>query len=119
MPMPAPSLTKFRLHLHDGSIAFDCEPEAARSLQAALTDLLERFKSTATAAGNGTNSPHPPLEFRHSGAVFLEVFCNPNIWPNPFSAKLLVTIKDANIHLTTEADLAQLRDDLGNYLEQV
>jgi hypothetical protein len=117
-PMPTPTLTKFRLHLSDGSIAFACEPEAAHALDTALTNLLASFKA-AVANNTQTNGALPPLEFRHNGAVFFEVFCNPNIWPNPFAAKLLITIKDANMHLSTEADLAQLRDDLSSYLEQI
>lgn len=116
--MPTPTLSKFRLHLSEGSLAFACEPETAQALDTALTHLLTSFK---VAAANNTqaNGTLPPLEFRHQGAVFFEVFCNPNIWPNPFAARVLVTIKDTNFHLSTETELAQLRDDLSSYLEQI
>jgi hypothetical protein len=58
------------------------------------------------------------LEYRHTGDVFLEVFCNPNIWSSPFAAKLLITLRDDRIRLTTEAELTRISEDLAQYLEQ-
>ena len=48
--------------------------------------------------------------------VFLEIFCNPNIYPNPFAAKLLITLRDEQIRLTSEAELTRLIEDLDQYL---
>jgi hypothetical protein len=59
------------------------------------------------------------MEYRFSGDVFLEVFCNPNIWPSPFAAKVLITLRDERIRLTTEAELTRLIEDVNQYLEQV
>ena len=64
-------------------------------------------------------SPQQPLEYRHTGDVFLEIFCNPNIWPSPFAAKVLITLRDASIRLTTEAELTRLIEDLNQYLDQI
>ena len=58
------------------------------------------------------------MEYRYTGDVFLEVFCNPNIYPSPFAAKVLLTIRDERIRLTTEAELTRLIEDIGQYLEQ-
>jgi hypothetical protein len=58
------------------------------------------------------------MEYRYTGEVFLEVFCNPNIYPSPFAAKVLLTVRDDRIRLTTEAELPRLLEDLGQYLEQ-
>ena len=59
------------------------------------------------------------MEYQFSGDVFLEVFCNPNIWPSPFTAKVLITLRDERIRLTTEAELTRLIEDVHQYLEQV
>ena len=48
--------------------------------------------------------------------MFLEVFCNPNIWPSPFAAKVLITLRDDRIRVTTEAELSQLHEDISAYL---
>jgi len=59
------------------------------------------------------------MEYRYAGDVFLEVFCNPNIWATPFAAKVLITVRDDRLRVTTEAELSRLRDDLAQYIEQV
>lgn len=80
---------------------------------------MERLKAVSAKATTGKASPQPPLEYRYTGDVFLEIFCNPNIWPTPFAAKVLITIRDASIRLTTEAELTRVREDINQYLEQV
>jgi hypothetical protein len=59
------------------------------------------------------------MEYQYTGDVFLEVFCNPNIWPSPFAAKVLITVRDERIKLTTEAELTRMMDDVNQYLDQV
>jgi hypothetical protein len=59
------------------------------------------------------------MEYQYTGEVFLEVFCNPNIWSSPFAAKTLITVRDDRIRLTTEAELSRLVEDVSQYLEQV
>ncbi|GAC1483629.1 MAG: hypothetical protein NVS2B14_21700 [Chamaesiphon sp.] len=59
------------------------------------------------------------MEYQHTGDIFLEIFCNPNIWPSPFAAKVLITLRDASIRLTTEAELTRLIEDLNQYLDRV
>jgi hypothetical protein len=75
--------------------------------------------ATQAASGGGKPNPQKPMEYRFSGDVFLEVFCNPNIWPSPFAAKVLITLRDEYIRLTTEAELTRLIEDVSQYLEQV
>jgi hypothetical protein len=114
------SPTHLTLNLVEGSVSFSFSPQAARELQAAIAQLMERLKVVAAkTTPGGKVSPQPPLEYRHTGEIFLEVFCNPNIWPSPFAAKVLLTVRDANIRLTTEAELTRVIDDLNQYLEQV
>jgi hypothetical protein len=46
------------------------------------------------------------------------VFCNPNIWPSPFAAKALITLRDDRIRVTTEAEISQIYDDISAYLSE-
>ncbi|NET36473.1 MAG: hypothetical protein F6K19_31330 [Cyanothece sp. SIO1E1] len=117
------SLTsRFTLNLMGGSVGFSFTPEAARELQAAISALLASLKvvgaKTATA-GVSQKLPQKPMEYQHAGEVFLEVFCNPNIWPTPFAARALITLRDERIRLSTEIELTQMIEDINQYLEQV
>lgn len=112
--MTLPPLT---LNLMQGSVTLSFTAEAARNLKAAIADLMQSLK--AVAAGESKTKPQAPLEYQYTGEVFLEVFCNPNIWPSPFAAKVLITLRDDRIRLTTEAELTRLIEDLDSYLAQV
>ncbi|MGD1853857.1 MAG: hypothetical protein ACFB2W_06345 [Leptolyngbyaceae cyanobacterium] len=111
-----PQLT---LNLVQGSIQFSFSIEAAKELKAALATLTQTLKTSA-AATVGASRPKPvkPTEYRHTGEIFLEIFCNPNIWPSPFAAKLLITVRDDRMRLTTEAELTRIIEDVNLYLEQ-
>lgn len=112
----SPPLT---INLVEGSVSFSFSPQAARDLQAAIAQLMERLKAVAAkATPGGKATPQQPLEYRYTGDVFLEIFCNPNIWPSPFAAKVLITVRDASIRLTTEAELTRVIEDLNQYLDQ-
>lgn len=113
------SLSPLRLNLVEGSVAFSFTPQAARELQAAIAALMSSLKAVAAKGAPGSKpTPQPSMEYQHAGDVFLEVFCNPNIWATPFAAKVLVTVRDDRIRLTTEAELTRLIEDLNQYLEQ-
>ncbi|MCC5638410.1 hypothetical protein LC593_21735 [Nostoc sp. CHAB 5844] len=113
------SFTPLTLNLVEGSVSFSFSPQAARELKAAIAQLMERLKAVAAKPAGGKVTPQPPLEYRYTGEVFLEIFCNPNIWPTPFAAKVLLTVRDVTIRLTTEAELTRLIEDVNQYLEQV
>lgn len=112
--------SQLTLNLVEGSVSFNFSASAAQDLQQVIAQLMERLKATAAKATPGSKvSPQPPMEYRYTGDVFLEIFCNPNIWSTPFAAKVLITIRDASIRLTTEAELTRLREDISQYLEQI
>jgi hypothetical protein len=115
------SSTLLTLNLIEGSVSFSFSTQAARELKIATDQLMERLKAVAAKStpGGGKITPQPPLEYRYTGEVFLEIFCNPNIWPTPFAAKVLLTVRNLNIRLTTEAELTRIIDDINQYLEQV
>ena len=109
--------TPFTLNLPQGSLRFNFSTEAAQGLKTALDGLMATLKAAQTQGGEPTRrTPQPPLEYRHTGDVFLEVFCNPNIWPSPFAAKVLITLRDDRIRVTTEAELSQLHEDISAYM---
>lgn len=110
--------SQLTLNLLQGSVRFAFSPSAAQELQRVLTDLVNSLKAIAAQQASGSkHSRQPSVEYQHTGEVFLEVFCNPNIWPSPFAAKLLITLRDDRIRLTTEAELPRILEDLAQYLE--
>ncbi len=103
------------LNLVEGSLTLPLPLAAAQALKAEIALLMDHLK--AAASPGPRKSPQPSMEYRHVGEVFLEVFCNPNIWPSPFAAKVLITVRDERIRITTEAELTRLVEDLSQYLE--
>lgn len=115
-------MTRLTINLIQGSISFNFDREAAKNLQKEIAVLMQSLKAVAShaaAGGSGKPQPQPPMEYRYTGEIFLEVFCNPNIYPSPFAAKVLLTIRDERIRITSEAELTQLIEDVNLYLEQV
>ena len=113
-------MTQLTLNLIEGSVSFSISPETVQDLKAAIGQLMATMKAATTAKTGAATRPQPQaaMEFRHVGEVFLEVFCNPNIWPSPFAAKVLITLRDDRIRLTTEAELTRLIDDLNQFIDQ-
>ncbi len=106
------------LNLVQGSVQFNFSVAAAQELKSALGALIQTLKTkSAATVGAGRPQPIKPTEYRHTGDVFLEIFCNPNIWPSPFAAKLLITVRDDRMRLTTEAELTRIIEDVNLYLE--
>ena len=114
-------MAQLTLNLLQGSVTFNFNSEAAQKLKQEISVLMKSLKAIAThaAAGGGRPNPQKPMEYRYTGDVFLEVFCNPNIYPSPFAAKVLLTVRDERIRLTSEAELTRIIEDLNQYLEQL
>lgn len=112
--------TQLRLNLVEGSVSFSFAPQSARELQSAIDSLMDSLKTVATKGIPGSKpAPQKSMEYQYTGDVFLEIFCNPNIWSSPFAAKVLITLRDDRIRLTTEAELTRLIEDINQYLEQL
>lgn len=112
-------MASITLNLIQGSVVFSFSPEAAQGLKREIEQLMNSLKAIATnAASSGRPVPQKAMEYRYTGDIFLEVFCNPNIYPSPFAAKVLLTVRDERIRLTTEAELTRLIEDLEQYLQQ-
>ena len=105
------------LNLLQGSVSFRFTSEAAQGIKAEIDTLMASMRAIAGEA-NTRPTPKKPMEYQHTGDIFLEIFCNPNIYPSPFAAKVLITLRDDRIRLTSEAELPRLLEDLDNYLAQ-
>ncbi|MCC0177685.1 hypothetical protein I4641_11915 [Waterburya agarophytonicola K14] len=112
-------MTRLTLNLVQGAVSFNFSEEAARQLQTEISALMQSLKTIASLTPGAGSRPTPQksMEYRHTGDIFLEIFCNPNIYPSPFAAKILVTLRDDRIRLTSEAELTQLIEDINIYLE--
>ena len=112
-------MSQLTFNLVQGAVSFDFSVDAAKELQAEIFTLMQSLKAIASATPGAGNRPvkQESMEYCHKGDVFLENFCNPNIYPSPFAAKILLTLKDDRIRLTSEAELTQLIEDLNIFLE--
>lgn len=112
-------MAQLTLNLVQGAVSFDFSEDAAKQLQSEISVLMQSLKAIATATPGAGNRPvkQESMEYRYTGDVFLEIFCNPNIYPSPFAAKILMTLRDDRIRLTSEAELTQLIEDLNIFLE--
>lgn len=110
-------MSQFTLNLIQGAVSFNFSIDAAKKLKEEISTLMQSLKHLALQAKTGGKpNPEKPMEYQHTGDVFLEVFCNPNIYPSPFSAKVLITVRDDRLRLTSEAELTRLIEDLEQYL---
>jgi hypothetical protein len=106
------------LNLPTGSVRFPCELATAQALKTALDRLMQSLKIVATPPTiAGKPSPQPNFEYQNFDRVFLEVFCNPNQYPSPYAAKVLLTVKDTDIRLVVETELTQMLEDVTQFLE--
>ena len=112
-------MSQLKINLGEGSVAFQCSVETATNIKQELAKLIVSLKAASSNVGSGERPERQdPLEYQYTGDVFLELFCNPNIWPSPFAAKVLITLRDDRIRITTEAELTQVIEDINQYLEQ-
>ena len=112
-------MAQLTLNLVQGAVSFNFSTEAAKQLQTEISTLMQSLKAVANSTAGSGNRPvrQESMEYQHTGEVFLEIFCNPNIYPSPFAAKILITLRDDRIRLTSEAELTQLIEDLNVFLE--
>ncbi|MGY2753142.1 hypothetical protein ACVW0Q_001471 [Thermostichus sp. MS-CIW-21] len=108
---------QFALNFATGSASFPLSAEGAREWHRALQTLVERLK---VGASGPQRQPQAPIEFHHAAPnLYLEMFCNPNIWPGPHAAKVLVMLKTGALHLSIEVEFSRLQEDLSQYLESL
>ena len=110
-------MSQFTINLIQGAVSFRFDTQAAQNLREEINALMQNLKEiTLQNKTGGKPTAKKPMEYQYTGDIFLEIFCNPNIYPSPFSAKLLITLRDDRIRLTSEAELTRLIEDLEQYL---
>jgi hypothetical protein len=125
MPSPTTDLTSYplQLDLPAGSLSLSLPPETVRDIKTALGEITEALKAVAlqasTSERGGRPRPQRPIEYQHTGQVFLEIFCNPNIWPTPFAAKILLSVRDDRLRISSEIELVRLNECIDRYFEQI
>jgi hypothetical protein len=75
----------------------------------------------ATQASSGGKPSHPKSRWSIDlpEMSFSKFSAIPTSGLVPFAAKVLVTLRDERIRLTTEAELTRVIEDVNQYLEQV
>ncbi|MBV5260772.1 hypothetical protein FLX56_20360 [Synechococcus moorigangaii CMS01] len=107
------------LNLLQGSLTFRFTSSAAQDLKTEISQLMDGMKAIAGNTNlKGRPQPQKSMEYQYTGDIFLEIFCNPNIYPSPFAAKVLITLRDDRIRITSEAELPRLIEDIDHYLAQ-
>jgi hypothetical protein len=107
-------------NLAGGSVSCGFTTTAAQELQAKLNEIVQvlKAKTAETSGGGGKPKQSKPIEYQYTGDVFLEMFCNPNIWANPFVAKVLITLRDDRIRVSSEVELTRIIEDVDRFVEQ-
>jgi hypothetical protein len=106
-------------NLASGSVSCSLTETAARELQAKLNEIARTLKAkTAQTDPSRKPTPLPAIEYQYTGDVFLEIFCNPNIWANVFVAKVSITLRDDRIRLSSETELTRIIEDVERFVEQ-
>ena len=106
------------LNLSIGSIRIQCDRTLAADLKAALDRLMQSLKAVAAQPATGSKpTPEKSFEYQHRDRIFLEIFCNPNLYPSPYAAKVLLTLQDEQLRVVVETELTQMLDDVTQFLE--
>ncbi len=103
---------KLIINLTDGSLSLFLSESTTQEVLQFLTSFIQKIKEQTT-------DRKPTMEYRHIGEVFLELFGNPNIYANTFTAKVLITVRDDKMRLTVEVSLTRLIEDIQQYLDQI
>ncbi|WP_287127856.1 hypothetical protein [Candidatus Cyanaurora vandensis] len=101
-----------QLHIADVSLRVRFSVVEAVRLDTDLRELMERIKQ----AQANRKQPQAAVEYRQREPIFVEVYGNPNLWPSPFAAKVLVTLKSTEIQVSGEAELTRLLEDVQEFL---
>eukprot|EP00850_Spirogloea_muscicola_P002220 SM000008S22309 [mRNA] locus=s8:945909:947579:- [translate_table: standard] len=121
-PRSGPLVTRsapISFHIADTTLTLPFSADSARGLDAAIASLLQTFKDKEKAA---RPQRWQAMDFRavteaEGDSVVLEAFCNPNAYSNAFQAKVLITVEDKLLKLTSEGQLSAIKADVDQYLD--
>jgi hypothetical protein len=100
----------------DTRLSFRFSLVDATELGERINDLVRAFKTIKTAADDGKRVKEKSLEFRcERDGLKVEVECNPNVFPDAFTAKVYVVVDDGSIKVSSEALLTRVIDNVKAY----
>lgn len=100
----------------DTRLTFRFSLPAATVLGDEINDLVGAFKTIKTAAAEGKRVLAKSLEFMHeSDGLKVEVECNPNVYPDAFTAKVYVVVDDGCVKVSSQALLTRVIDNVKAY----
>eukprot|EP00793_Prasinoderma_coloniale_P000809 PRCOL_00003959-RA len=113
---PARSAT-LTLHAGETVVALPLEEGNARTLGAAFREVLAAFSDKAK--GGDALARYENMDWSATGSdgTHLEIFCNPNMAADAFSANALVTVQSAAVRVVVEVRLSDLKSDLEAYAQ--
>lgn len=92
----------------DTRVSFQFNSEAVNDLAKGVNNLLISFKALQKE-----KSKQELLEYQYeSDSLRFTVDCNPNIFPNAFSATAYVTVDDGTVRVSSSAQLTKLVDNI-------
>ncbi|KAL2613522.1 hypothetical protein R1flu_025214 [Riccia fluitans] len=105
------------IQVGETSLTLPFSGKAAKGLSKAIDKLLITFKERESAT---RPQRWESMEFCQDGVdgVRFEFFCNPNAYANAFQAKVLISVNDDKIQVTTEGQLSALKSDVEQYVER-
>lgn len=106
-------MSAFTFNFPGGAISVPLPLSAVTRLESELQVLIDRFRTAS--AQTGKKIPQPNMEYCYREGIYLELFCNPNLWPSPFAARVLMTFKADEFRVSAELELSQLREDIQQY----
>jgi methionine-rich copper-binding protein CopC len=100
----------------DTRMSFRFSLAAATELGTGVNDLVAAFKRIKAAAADGKRSREESLEFTHQDAdLKVQVECNPNLYPDAFTAKVYVVVDDGTVKVASQAMLTRVIDNVKAY----
>eukprot|EP00898_Chlorokybus_atmophyticus_P003831 jgi/Chlat1/4449/Chrsp29S04400 len=106
-------------HIGETSVTVPYTKQGAAQLNESISNVLSMFKEKE---GKPQRRRLENMEYSFkgdlsNGHVFLDIVCNPNAYANAFAAKVLITVRDDRIKITSEGALSALQADVQQFLD--
>ncbi len=89
---------------------------AATELADAINVLVRSFQAIAKGTKEGRRVIEPSLDYAFEvEGLRVKVECNPNLFPDAFSAKAYVVVDDGRVRVSSQALLTRLIDNVKAY----
>lgn len=104
----------------DTRLSFQFGAEPVTQLAKEINGLLRSFSEIAKSASSKKKIIADRLEYEYqSNSMNVSVECNPNLFPDAFSAKVYVVVDDGNVRVASQAQLTKLIENVKTYKASV